>query len=222
MKRSVLLRLPRSVWLFFLIFLASDALPDAAIEGTVQLAKKAKAVPVQQRYQVNSTDQPAQADAPAAVVYLEGAFPAKSSDQQPPQMTQRNLQFMPGLLPIQVGTTVRFPNMDETYHNVFSYSKTKRFDLGRYRKDETPAEVTFEKPGVVKLYCEIHEHMRATILVLETPYFTKTDPEGKYRLEKLPPGKHTLKVWIDENTVREHSVELKPGETVRVDSPGKD
>ena len=101
-------------------------------------------------------------------------------------MAQKNINFSPGLLAIQVGTTVEFPNLDDTYHNVFSYSKTKRFDLGRYTKGEKPGLVLFDKPGVVTLHCEIHGTMRGTILVLDTPYFQKTDEHGSFHLESLP------------------------------------
>ena len=136
-------------------------------------------------------------------------------------MEQRRYQFAPGLLPVQTGTAVEFPNLDDGYHNVFSYSKPKRLDLGRYRKGEKAPFVVFDRPGVVKLFCEIHEHMRGTILVLDTPFFVKTDPVGKYRLDHLPAGKFTLKAWLDEKEVRTHMVELSDGAVLRVDFPSK-
>ena len=119
------------------------------------------------------------------------------------------------------GTAVDFPNQDDTYHNVFSYSKTKRFDLGRYRKGEKPATVIFDKAGVVTVHCEIHDRMRGTILVLETPYFKKSDVAGRYRLDHLPAGHYLLKAWISENDIREHAVDLKDGMTVHVDFSAK-
>jgi hypothetical protein len=112
-------------------------------------------------------------------------------------MSQKNIAFAPDLLPVLVGTAVDFPNLDDTYHNVFSYSKAKRFDLGRYRKDERPTTVVFDKPGVVTIHCEIHERMRGTILVLETPYFVKTDTTGRYRA-RLPSGRQTLGLRSDD------------------------
>lgn len=125
---------------------------------------------------------------PAAVVYLEGDFRLQQNNNSkaPAQMAQKNIAFAPDLLPILVGTAVDFPNMDDAYHNVFSYSKTKRFDLGRYRKDEKAAAIVFDKPGAVTIHCEIHERMRGTILVLETPYFQKTDTAGRYRSGASP------------------------------------
>ena len=119
-----------------------------------------------------------------------------------------------------MGTRVEFPNLDDTYHNIFSYSPTKRFDLGRYRPEERPIpSVVFDKPGLVTLRCDIHEHMRGLILVLSTPYFVMTDTAGRFRLDKLPPGKYMLKAWIDSRTTREKTLELKDGQTLHVDLP---
>jgi plastocyanin len=203
-----------------LCFCSREALADATVEGTVQLPKAIPSGSSPARYQNKIQGEVGPPDPPAAVVYLEGNFPATSATNPPSvRMEQKRFQFAPGILPVQKGTSVEFPNLDDAYHNVFSYSKAKRFDLGRYRKDEKPAALVFDKPGVVKLYCEIHEHMRGTILVLDTPYFVKTDAVGKYRLEHLPAGKYMLKVWIDEKTVLEKPVELKDGDTIKVDFP---
>ena len=188
----------------------------ATVEGKVNLAGVRTPAPAP-RY-----DRPIQIgppDAPAAVVYLEGDFPAPATNKIV-DVAQKKYQFAPGLLPIQKGTTVRFPNEDDDYHNVFSLSKKKRFDLGRYLKSETPASQTFNDPGAIKLFCEIHGHMRGTILVLDTPYFVKTDKSGNFKLTDLPAGSYKLKAWVDEK-VFERPVELKEGETVKVDFSGK-
>jgi hypothetical protein len=129
--------------------------------------------------------------------------------------------FIPALLPVRVGTKVEFPNHEQdTYHNIFSYSPAKRFDLGRYRPDERPipSEI-FDVAGLVTLRCDIHEHMRALILVLDTQHFVVTDNEGRYRLSGLPSGHYTLKAWIDSRTTRERPVDLKSGSTAHVDFP---
>ena len=154
-------------------------------------------------------------DPPAAIVYLEGDFPRPSPARA--AMAQQHYQFSPGLLAVPRGSVVTFPNLDDEYHSVFSYSKTKRFDLGRYARDETPAELTFDQAGVVRLFCEIHDHMRGTILVLDTPYFTKTDADGRYRLTNLPAGRHLLRAWLDEDSVLERPVELGVRSVLRVD-----
>ena len=100
---------------------------------------------------------------------------------------------------------------------MFSYSKTKRFDLGRYRKDEKPPVITFDRAGIVRLACEIHEHMEGVILVVDTPYFQKTDADGTFRLEGLPAGRFVLKAWVSEKQMHERPVELVPGARLRVD-----
>jgi plastocyanin len=152
------------------------------------------------------------------VVYLEGQFPAASNSASVTnRMLQLGMQFRPALLPIRVGTKIAFPNGDDFYHNVFSYSKPKRFDLGRYRKEDLPPIETFDKPGVVKLYCDIHQHMRGVILVLDTPYFTRTDTNGVYRLQNLPTGSYVLKAWVDEKHVYEKPVSLEPGQSLHLD-----
>jgi hypothetical protein len=133
-------------------------------------------------------------------------------------MIQKDLAFVPMLLPVQVGTKVEFPNQDDTYHNIFSYSAPKRFDLGRYRADERPVPFQiFDVSGLVTLRCDIHEHMRGLILVVDTPYFVVTGVDGSFRLSGLPPGRYTLKAWLSSKTTLEHSVELQSGSVTRVD-----
>jgi len=191
---------------------------ESAIEGTVRLPASGTEPMTPSRYANVMPGRVGAPDPPMAVVYLEGNFPAGNSPRVPPaRMEQKHYQFSPGLLPIQAGTEVVFPNLDDGYHNVFSYSKARRFDLGRYRKDEKPPVLVFDKPGVVKLYCEIHQHMRGTILVLDTPYYVKTDEAGKYRLEHLPPGQFTLKAWLDEAQVWSRQVDLTNGAVLHVD-----
>ena len=158
-------------------------------------------------------------DGPAAVLYLEGQFPAWATNTPPGtnEVWQRGMQFRPALLPVRVGTTVAFPNGDDFYHNVFSYSRPKRFDLGRYRKEDQPATEVFDKPGVVKLYCDIHQNMRGVILVLDTPFFTRTDTNGAYLLPNLPAGKYQLIAWADEKHIAKKMVQLEKGRTLQVD-----
>ena len=195
-----------------------SARAQAVVEGTVTLPREAP-IPVEKpRYPVAASYSVGPPDPPTAVVYLEGPFPPPPAARA--EMAQRQYQFAPGLLAVPRGSVVAFPNLDDEYHSVFSYSKAKRFDLGRYRRGEVSAELTFEKTGVVKLYCEIHDHMRGTILVLDTPYFQKTDAQGRYRLENLPAGRHLLKAWIDEDRVLQQPVELHDRATLRVDFPG--
>jgi len=192
---------------------------EAVVEGRVELPKSHSAPVMAKRYEIVTTGGVLGTNPPLAVVYLDGSFP-KPNSYPMRQVAQKNLAFLPSLLPVQVGTRIEFPNLDDTYHSIFSYSPAKRFDLGRYRPDERPipSEV-FERPGLVTLRCDIHEHMRGLILVLNTPYFVVTDAEGRFRLSGLPSGHYMLKAWIDSKTTRETSVELKSGTTLHVDLP---
>jgi plastocyanin len=197
-----------------------SVLAEAIVEGRVILPKSHVPAPVMvKRYEIVTTAGVLATEPPIAVVYLDGSFP-KPTSQPTKQIAQKDLAFLPSLLPMQVGTRVEFPNLDDTYHNIFSYSPTKRFDLGRYRPEERPIpSVVFDVPGLVTLRCDIHEHMRGLILVLNTPYFVVTDTQGRFRLSELPSGHYTLKAWIDSKTTREQPVELKRAATLHVDFP---
>lgn len=194
-------------------------LAQATIEGRIELPKAHSAPVMTKRYEVVTKGGVLATNPPLAVVYLEGGF-AKAAAKTVKQVTQKELNFIPTLLAVQTGTTVEFPNEDDTYHNIFSYSPPKRFDLGRYRRDEQPVpSQTFDMPGLVTLRCDIHEHMRGLILVLNTPHFVTTDAGGRYRLSGVPAGNYILKAWIDSRTTLEHPVEVKGGATLHVDFP---
>ena len=164
-------------------------------------------------YAGKTTERVADPDPPVSVVWLAGEFaPVDPTKAKPAVLEQEGLQFRPSVLPVQVGTPVVFPNRDPIYHSVFSYSSAKKFDLGRYRPGEEPPAVVFDKPGTVSLFCEVHDHMRGSIVVVESPHFTRTDAQGNFRLEGLPAGRHTFKVWLGPKETVERTVELKAGE----------
>src|SRR2546429_3451970 len=194
-------------------------LASGVVEGRVELPKSHTAPVQAKRYEIVTKGGVLSTQPPLAVVYLDGAFPQPAS-LPTKQVAQKDLTFIPSLLPVQVGTKIEFPNLDDTYHSIFSYSPAKRFDLGRYRPEERPipSEI-FDKPGLVTLRCDIHEHMRRLILVLNTPYFVVTDANGRFRLGGLPAGQYALKAWIDSKTTLEKPVHLKSGEVSQVDFP---
>lgn len=202
------------------LFAAPLCFGQASIDGRVELPRARSAPPVAtKRYDIVSKSGVLSTEPPLAVVYLEDGA-SRDSASHVEQVAQKNLAFLPALLPIEVGTRVEFPNLDDTYHNIFSYSPAKRFDLGRYRPDERPIpSVIFDTPGLVTLRCDIHEHMRGLILVLNTPHFAMTDPDGHYRLTGLPAGRFKLKAWIDSRTTREKDVDLANGAHLHVDLP---
>ena len=201
------------------LVLVVPCLADSVIEGKVELPKTRPAPVVNKRYEIVATGGVLAPYPPFAVVYLEGNFP-QTKDLPVQQMSQKDLAFVTPLLPVRVGTKVEFPNLDNTFHNIFSFSPAKRFDLGRYTSAERPIpSQVFDKAGLITLRCDIHEHMRGLIVVLDTPYFVKTDNEGHFKLGGLPPGSYKLKAWLDSKTTLEHPVEIKPGATLSVDLP---
>ncbi|MFQ5789387.1 MAG: hypothetical protein ACE5JI_02825 [Acidobacteriota bacterium] len=142
------------------------------------------------------------------VVYVEAPGGARvSPPSKPAVLDQRKLRFVPHVLPVVVGTRVAFINSDPVLHNVFSASKTKLFNLGTYPSGVT-RYVTFDRPGVVEVLCNVHHEMSAYIVVLETPYYTLTDEAGHYRLEGLPEGEHWVSVWCEVNGTRRERTEL--------------
>ena len=131
-----------------------------------------------------------------SVVYLESA--PRGAFEQPPArhavLDQRDETFVPHVLAVTVGTAVEFPNSDATYHNVFSLSRTRPFDLGRYPTGRSKS-VRFDRPGVVRVFCDIHSHMSAFILVFAHSHFTVTDGDDHFRIEDVPPGQYRVLVW---------------------------
>ena len=127
------------------------------------------------------------------VVYVDGVK-AKPKPAAPAKVTMKGKQFQPHVVAVPVGGTVEFPNDDPIFHNVFSVSGPNRFDLALYKRPKTGAQ-TFEHPGVVKVYCNIHPQMSAVVVVRDNPYFTKVLPDGTFTIENVPAGKHVVKAW---------------------------
>jgi plastocyanin len=127
------------------------------------------------------------------VVYLEGDLPPGAAPVAA-EMGQQNRRFVPDTLWIAAGSTVSFPNFDLIFHNVFSLSKPKEFDLGNYAKDHTRT-VTFSKPGVVFVNCHLHPNMSAAIVIGPNRWGTKAGPDGKFTLTDVPNGSYTIVAW---------------------------
>lgn len=125
------------------------------------------------------------------VVYLEGPVSPKKKQAV---MEQQGRRFLPDTLVVPVGSTVSFPNLDPIFHNVFSLSKPKSFDLGNYPQHATRT-VTFSKPGIVHVHCHLHPNMAATIMITPNQWATRSSPEGEFVLEDVPPGTHTVVAW---------------------------
>jgi plastocyanin len=134
-------------------------------------------------------------------------------------MDQQNLTFIPHILPVPVGATVHFPNNDKVNHNIFSLSRTNKFNLGSYKPGESKI-VRFDKPGIVEVRCDVHAEMAAYIMVLKNPYFAVTDDQGRFEIpdskhleqngikeiKNLPPGKYVLKTWHEKLKSKKQAV----------------
>ena len=221
----------RAAWFAIALFAATvltvtagDAAPRAprpaqapgAIRGRLDVHRIAR--PAERRPDASEAGSPGPRDLPdlrRGVVYLEsapqGAF--EEREMRRAVMDQRNETFVPHVLAIMAGTIVEFPNSDKTFHNVFSLSKVKRFDLGRYAAGKSKS-VRFDRPGVVRVFCDIHSHMNAFILVFSHPFFDLTEPDGRFRLESVPPGTYTVVGWYEGEARINRSVTVGPGAAV--------
>jgi plastocyanin len=154
-------------------------------------------------------------EAAEVVVYFRSAAPSVVKPPSTPfEMSTQRKQFVPRILPVVVGSEVRFPNQDPILHNAFSTSKDNAFDVGLYGTGEAQT-VTFTHAGYVRVYCNVHHSMVGHILVLDTPYFTRPGADGSFRLVDLPSGKGDLVIWHDRATPWHE--EAVPGETAPVD-----
>ena len=150
------------------------------------------------------------------VVYLEGE---KLDEVSIPRngkvvMDQKKATFIPHVLAIQKGTEVDFVNHDRVYHNVFSLSAPKKFNIGR-RPTGEGVPVKFDKQGVVQIFCDIHSQMTAFVVVLENSFFVQPDEDGTFKIDLVPPGTYTLKVWHERLAAPEQKITVTSGGTAK-------
>jgi plastocyanin len=152
------------------------------------------------------------------IVYIDQ--PVAGAPAVTPQLaavtTQRDASFDPHVLPVAVGTTVRWPNEDEIYHNVYSESPVKRFDLDFYKKERVP-DVKFDQVGRVDVYCAIHAKMHCIVLVLPNIYFARADAKGRFVIKDVPPGTYQLRAWHERLPSQVREVVVPADGAVRVD-----
>jgi hypothetical protein len=191
----------------FVMLLIAPALPGAhsaraqtgRIEGTATISRRL--IAVRQRIRVyeepgSTTARPRADDHPFAnvVLFLEAVPGGRPLPRGTPEMRQLGERFMPHILPVIAGSTVRFPNDDPIYHNVFSLSRARTFDLGRYARGSWK-DIVFPSAGLVQVFCHIHADMSGYILVLDNPYFVQPDENGQFSLDGVPPGEYRLIAW---------------------------
>jgi plastocyanin len=159
-----------------------------------------------------------------AVVYLEepqvperSILRSAAPEPGRARMDQRNETFVPGVLAVAAGSLVDFPNNDTTFHNVFSLSTAKRFDLGRYGRGRSET-VRFDNAGIVRVFCDIHSHMSAFVLVFNHPFFATADADGRYRIDGIPSGTYTVTAWHEGTARDSRTVTIPPsGGTIDLD-----
>lgn len=194
------------------------------IEGTVTISRAISTEKPRLRFYADyGSGSPAPPPAPDTdpfaniVLYLDsvpsGRTPIANAH---PSMAQHHERFEPHTLPVLVGTTVDFPNEDDVYHNVFSLSGARTFDLGRYPKGSSKS-ITFTKPGIVQVFCHIHSDMSATILVLPNPFFVIPDSVGRYSLSGVPSGTYRLVAWNERIKPITWSVRVQAGAVTTLD-----
>ena len=210
-------RRDRSAWIASLVAAMACAAPEAALAAVLTGRVTWTPRPAAQQAAANPYAgalgalpiccgaAPASLDGAANVVVslpeLTGSRPqAKSAE-----IRQVNQSFQPRVLGVAVGTTVEFPNHDPIFHNAFSYSKAKRFDLGKYGKGKS-AGVTFDKAGVVQIFCDIHSNMSAWVYVVPSAYVVQPDASGEFVFRDVPPGPVTVEFWHPERGTQRRTV----------------
>lgn len=199
---------------------AGGALDVGSISGHVKLTSRVRGVPLPSNaYQsraVHRHDAGSTPEIRNVVVFLKdaayrGALPAGHGVIQ-----QQDEAFTPRVLAVTRGSTVDFPNSDPYFHNVFSLSSVAEFNLGRYPQGKSKSR-TFTRAGLVKVYCQIHSHMSATIMVLDHPYFTTPGLDGSFTLPQVPEGRYTIVGWHERVGEQTSTIQVEAGGTASVE-----
>ena len=194
------------------------AVESSGVQGRVEIGVPIKTRRVSAAYATRSVVTPALAPASElrnVVIYLKDAPPRPVTPVRV-AIHQHDENFFPRVVAVPVGSTVDFPNDDPIYHNVFSLSRTRTFNLGRYPRGES-RRVRFDKPGIVKVFCDIHSHMSATVIVLNHPWFAIPDENGRYDLAGVPPGEHQVTAWHERLGETTTAVKVESGRAAVVD-----
>ncbi|HZZ58567.1 MAG TPA: plastocyanin/azurin family copper-binding protein [Opitutaceae bacterium] len=151
------------------------------------------------------------------VIYINAPVPGAPARRVTAAMSQRSVAFEPHVLAIPVNTAVIWPNLDSIYHNVFSMSDAKVFDLGLKTNKDRPEEVTFDRPGRVDVFCSIHARMHGIILVVPSPFVAKVSARHRYTIADVPAGTYPLRAWQERLPPMEKTVTVPAVGTVEVD-----
>jgi plastocyanin len=198
------------------------------LDGTIVIKKKltkrrvTATIPMYERGPVVELDSSPTEKDPLAfersrvAVYLDGTFPSPVGAPTPAKMEQQNQQFSPEFLVIEAGAKVAFPNLDPIFHNVFSLSNAKSFDLGNYPKGDTRV-VTFTKPGIVSVNCHLHANMTGTIVVTPNRWNARAGSDGHFEFSEVPPGQYTVVAWHKAAGFFRQQVRIEPGRSQHIE-----
>ena len=194
---------------------AMQAEAPGVVQGTVEIEQEARRRSPR-RYNTGRAQAARGLQALHAVVYLRGGPTVAGAPGPAETVLQQDTAFTPGILVVPPGATVEYTNEDPFFHNVFSYSEAKRFDLGRYPAGQSKS-VTFEESGIVKVYCEVHDFMRSVVLVLDTPYHAPVSEDGSFTIRGVPPGDYELVAWHTDKEEQIMPVTVTGGGTATVE-----
>ena len=152
-------------------------------------------------------------DPGGSVVWIPGLTVASPGVGAPPSVTSKDKRFDPRILAVSSGTKVVFPNVDSIYHNAFSLSPGNQFDMGLYRKGAS-RDFVMKNPGIVRVYCNIHPDMAASVVVVDGNAFSVVQADGSYRIAGIPPGQHEVHIWSDVAGEQVVTLTLAAGETL--------
>jgi plastocyanin len=152
------------------------------------------------------------------VVWLDGVQGSVSEAPGRVVLDQRNLAFLPHVLAVRVGTRVEMPNNDRVFHNVFSFKDGKRFDLGLYPVGTTKV-VEFDKPGLSRIFCNIHPTMAAYVIAVDSPRFAVSGTDGRFVLNGVPPGRYQYHAWRPGTEAMTGSVTIASAQPIEVGWP---
>jgi plastocyanin len=198
---------------------APNAAPAAGrIEGVVRLSASGEPPIASGAYPTRRVSRPAPrlSEITNVIVFLKDPPRSAALPATRARMLQTDETFTPRVVAITRGSSVEFPNSDPFFHNVFSLSRGASFDLGRYPRGQSRARV-FSLPGLVKVYCHLHSHMSASIMVFDHPYFTIPSVEGGFVIDGVPAGDHRISAWHERIGESPKDIRVEPGGTVRVE-----
>ena len=201
--------------------LGAGQVPESGrVIGRVRLTSRVPGKPLPStaypRRTVGDHDAPSLPEIRNVVVYIKDAMSRGALPAMRAELRQEHETFIPHTVAITRGSSVDFPNGDPFFHNVFSLSRAANFNLGRYERGQSRAR-EFTKAGTIKVYCDIHSHMSATILVFDHPYFTIPELDGSFELPAMPAGQYTIVGWHERVGERLERVRVEAGKAVSIE-----